>query len=165
MGLIGFGRIGRRTGALAHAFEMNVIAADVVHGKEPDYTPFSWKEIPNVFAKADVISLHCPQTEDNIEFVNAKFLGHMKPSAFLINTSRGSLINEQDLAHALNAAQLADAAVDVVSVEPICPDNPLLNAKNCIITPHMAWGTLAARRRLMKVTADNVNSFLGGTPT
>jgi glycerate dehydrogenase len=164
MGIVGFGRIGRRTAELAHAFGMRVIAADVQHSDAPDYPGFEWKTVEALFAEADVVSLHCPQTPDNTEFVNKSLLIKMKSSAFLINTARGGLVNEQDLADALNQGTLAGAAVDVVSKEPITADNPLLRAKNITITPHMAWGTLSARKRLMKTTADNIRAFLDGTP-
>ena len=164
MGIVGFGRIGRRTGELAHAFGMNVIASDVFKGEDPGYQPFAWEEIPDLFEKADVVSLHCPQTPENIEFVNKDLLSKMKPSAFLINTARGPLLNEQDVADALNEGVIAGAAVDVVSSEPISPENPLLKAKNILITPHMAWGTLSARKRIMATTAENIKSFLDGSP-
>ncbi len=164
MGIVGFGRIGRRTGELANAFGMTVWAADVQQGAAPDYEPFEWKTIEEVFAGADVVSLHCPQTEDNVGFVNAALLNSMKPTAFLINTSRGALVNEADLAAALNEGRIAGAAVDVVSAEPIRDDNPLLAAKNCLITPHMAWGTVEARKRLMATTVENIRAFQAGAP-
>jgi len=164
MGLIGFGRIGRCTGKLANAFGMNVIASDVFQGEAPAFSPFAWKTTEEVFSQADVVSLHCPLTPENTGFVNRDLLGLMKPTAILINTARGPLVSEQDLADALNEGQLAGAAVDVVSKEPIEKDNPLLTAKNIFITPHMAWGTLSARRRLMGTTVDNVRAFLDGRP-
>jgi glycerate dehydrogenase len=164
MGIVGLGRIGRRTGELAHAFGMNVVAADAFQGDTPAYEPFAWKTVDQVFAEADVVSLHCPQTPENSEFVNAALLGKMKSTAILINTSRGGLIHERDLADALNAGRIAGAAVDVVSKEPIEADNPLLGARNLIITPHMAWGTLAARSRLMATTVDNIKAFKAGSP-
>lgn len=164
MGIVGFGRIGRRTGELAHAFGMNVIATDAHQAAPPEYEPFAWASVDQVFADADVVSLHCPQTPENTQFVNRALLGRMKPGAILINTARGGLINEQDLADALNAGQIAGAALDVVSKEPIEPGNPLLGARNLIITPHMAWGTLAARSRLMATTVDNIKAFLAGAP-
>ena len=164
MGIVGFGRIGRRTGELAHAFGMNVIAADVYKGDAPGYEPFEWKEIPELFAEADVVSLHCPQTADNVGFVNKALLSTMKPTAFFINTARGPLVNEQDLTDALNNDVIAGAAVDVVSKEPIEASNPLMKAKNLLITPHMAWGTVAARTRLMGTTAENVKAFIDGKP-
>ena len=164
MGLVGFGRIGRRVGALAHAFGMDVIAQDPVRGGDPGPTPFQWASMEEVFGRADVVSLHCPQTADNQEFVDRSLLERMGPHAFLINTARGGLVNEPDLAQALNAGKIAGAAVDVVSSEPIRPGNPLLKAKNCIVTPHQAWATLAARQRLMQTTAGNIAAFIQGKP-
>lgn len=164
MGIVGFGRIGRRVGELAHAFGMNVLACNTHRGPDPDYSPFAWVYLDDLFASSDIVSLHCPLTAENRAFVNQKLLGRMRPSAVLINASRGPLVNEQDLADALNAGTLAAAAVDVASVEPIRPENPLLSARNMVITPHLAWATLEARRRLMSITAENVRSFLAGTP-
>jgi glycerate dehydrogenase len=164
MGIVGFGRIGRRVGELAHAFGMKVIAVGGASGGAPGYQPFEWADMAALFATADVVTLHCPLTPENAEFVNAALLGRMQPSAFFINTARGGLVNERALADALNAGRLAGAAVDVVSVEPIRADNPLLGARNCILTPHMAWGSLAARRRLMATTVANVEAFLAGRP-
>jgi glycerate dehydrogenase len=164
MGIVGFGRIGRRVGELAHAFGMSVIAAGGSQREAPAYRRFEWREIPELFARADVVSLHCPLTADNAQFVNRELLGRMKPAAFLINTARGGLVNEGDLADALHAGKLAGAAVDVVSIEPIRVDNPLLAAPRCLITPHIAWASLAARRRLMTMTVANVKAFLAGRP-
>jgi glycerate dehydrogenase len=164
MGIVGFGRIGRRVGELAHAFGMNVLACDIHRGAPPEYDNFSWTDVRQLFAESDVVSLHVPQTADNTGFVNKRLLSMMKPSAFLINTARGGLVNEADLAEALNRGQIAGAAIDVVSKEPIDGDNPLLSAKNCFITPHIAWATLAARRRLMQTTAENIAAFLAGKP-
>lgn len=164
MGIIGFGRIGRRVGVIANAFGMSVIAHDVLGFDEPGYEPFARRDIGQLVAEADVVSLHCPLTDENEGFVNGEFLGRMKPSAFLINTSRGGLVDQQALTDALNAGALAGAAVDVVSEEPISPDNPLLGAGNCIVTPHMAWGALAARKRLMATTVANVAAFIKGDP-
>lgn len=164
MGIVGFGRIGRRTAELAHAFGMSVLATDIQHGETPAYEPFAWCDVDQLFAQADVVSLHCPQTADNVGFVQRDLLASMKASAFLINTSRGPLVNEADLAAALNGGVIAGAAVDVVSSEPIAADNPLMTARNLIVTPHMAWGTLAARRRLMATTAENVRAFAAGAP-
>ena len=164
MGFVGFGRIGRRAGEIAHAFGMNVIAHDTYHGNEPSYKPFGWAGLDELFAKSDVVSLHAPLTADNKGMVNKSLLGKMKKSAFLINTSRGPLVNEPDLAEALTKCQLGGAALDVVCEEPINPKNPLLKAPNCILTPHIAWGTLAARTRLMKTTAENIAAFQSGKP-
>ncbi|MFU8848132.1 MAG: D-2-hydroxyacid dehydrogenase [Opitutales bacterium] len=164
MGIVGFGRIGRRTAALADAFGMKVLAYDLHQGDAPDYEGFEWAEVEDLFQRSDVVSLHCPLTPENGGFVDKSLLGQMKPSSFLINTSRGPLVNEDDLAEALNAGKLAGAGVDVVSVEPIKAENPLLKAKNCLITPHIAWATLEARQRLMQTTVENVAGFLQGSP-
>jgi glycerate dehydrogenase len=164
MGIIGFGRIGRRVGQIAHAFGMAVIAADPLAGAAPGYQPFTWADIPTVFATADVVSLHCPLTDTNAHFVDRQLLSRMKASAFLINTARGQVVDEQALANALNAGRLAGAGLDVVEAEPMRADNPLLRARNCIITPHMAWASLAARQRLMAATVANVKAFLSGDP-
>jgi glycerate dehydrogenase len=119
----------------------------------------------SLFAESDVVSLHCPQTADNAQFVNRSLLARMKPTAILINAARGGLVQEADLAAALNAGQIAGACLDVVSVEPIRPDNPLLQAKNCLLTPHIAWATVEARRRLMRTTVENIANFLRGSPS
>jgi glycerate dehydrogenase len=164
LGVVGFGRIGRRVGELAHLFGMSVLAYDTYRGAEPGYSPFAWSSLEDLFAGSDIVSLHCPLTKDNHAFVNRELLGLMRPSAILVNASRGPLVNEGDLAAALNAGKLAAAAVDVVSVEPIRPENPLLSARNLVITPHLAWATLEARQRLMTTTADNVRAFQAGAP-
>ncbi|GMV97062.1 MAG: D-2-hydroxyacid dehydrogenase [Phycisphaerae bacterium] len=164
MGLVGFGRIGRRVGEIAHAFGMAVLAHDTHPGAEPGYQPFAWAGIEEIFSSADVVSLHCPLTADNAGLVNARLLGRMKKEAFFINTARGPLVNEQDLAAALRDGKLAGAALDVVSREPIEAGHPLLSAPNCILTPHIAWATAAARRRLTRTTAENVAAFLAGKP-
>ena len=165
IGIIGFGRIGQRVGMLAHAFGMSVTAAVGTRRSTPPYQPFTWLETNELFSAADVVTLHCPLTPDNERFVGRDLLARMKPSAFLLNTARGPLVDEQALADALNENRLAGAAVDVVSSEPIHPDNPLLTARNCLITPHMAWGSLAARKRLMAATVSNVEAFLRGRAT
>lgn len=165
MGIVGFGRIGRRVGELAHAFGMAVLAYDMYHGATPPYNPFGWSRLDELLPQADVVTVHSPLTPQTAEMVNRTFLGKCKPTAFLINAARGPLVAEADLADALNRGQLAGAAVDVVCQEPIAPDNPLLTARNCIITPHIAWATLGARRRLMATTAANVGNFLAETPS
>ena len=164
MGIVGFGRIGRRVGELAHALGMEVLAYDVCLGSPPDYRPFAWRSIEAIFAEADIISLHCPLDECNQGMVNRERIGTMKRSSLLINTSRGGLVHEPDLADALNEGRIAGAAVDVLSREPPVEDNPLLGAKNCLITPHLAWATQEARRRLMATTAANIAAFLRGEP-
>ncbi|MFA6110491.1 MAG: D-2-hydroxyacid dehydrogenase [Candidatus Latescibacterota bacterium] len=164
LGIVGFGRIGRRVGELGHAFGMEVLACDLDRQRPPGYAPFAWRECDELFSEADVVTLHCPQTPENARFVNRELLGRMKPSALLINTARGGLIDEEALAEALGRGRPAAAAVDVVSREPIAPDSPLLNAPHLILTPHIAWATLSARRRLMRMTAANLRAFLEGRP-
>ena len=129
-----------------------------------DAQGFTWESLAGVFARADVVSLHCPLTEDNAAMVSRDLLATMKPTAVLINTARGGLIDESDLAAALNEGRIAGAALDVLSAEPIRTDNPLLAAKNCLITPHLAWASLEARRRLTAVTAANIAAFQAGRP-
>ena len=164
-GMIGFGRIGRRVADLAHAFGMRVIAESRSRRDAPNWQPFAWADLDEVFSTSDFISLHCPLTPETKGLINTANLAKMKPTAFLINTSRGALIVEADLAAALNQNRIAGAALDVLSVEPPVSENPLLTAKNCVITPHHAWATLAARQRLMKTTAENISAFLTGKPS
>jgi glycerate dehydrogenase len=161
LGIVGFGRIGQQVAAVGRAFGMRVIFHNrsVLSG-----TVGEQRSLSEVFAESDVISLHCPLTVDNQGFVNAILLGTMKPSAFLLNTARGQLINEQDLADALNGGVLAGAGLDVLSTEPPAANNPLLGAKNCILTPHTAWISYEARRRVMAVTGQNIKAFAEGTP-
>jgi len=164
MGLVGLGNIGRRVAELAHAFGMRVVAFSPSRSGPLSYDGFAWLDLPELFAVSDVVSLHCPQTKDNIGFVNRSLLSRMKPEAMLINTARGGLVNEADLAAVLNAGAIRGAGLDVVSVEPIPSDNPLLHARNCLITPHMAWASREARQRLMAATAANLRAFLAGKP-
>jgi glycerate dehydrogenase len=164
IGIVGFGRIGRRVAALAHALGMRVIASSPRRRGAPAYPGFAWRSTAELFAEADVISLHCPLTADNARFVDRALLALVKPTALLLNTARGGLIDEAALAAALAAGRLAGAAVDVLSTEPPHADNPLLGARNCVVTPHLAWASLAARRTLMAVTVRNVEAFLAGTP-
>ena len=161
MGIIGFGRIGRATAKLALAFGMNVIFYDIA---KPSNIPEGCQPagIDDIFRTSDVISLHCPLTSDTKKIINTERLELMKKTAFLINTSRGPLVDEQALADALNNEMIAGAALDVLSEEPPRENNPLLKARNCYITPHIAWATLAARKRLLRVAVDNVASFLAG---
>jgi glycerate dehydrogenase len=164
IGIVGFGRIGRRVGELAHAFGMNILAYDPLQSQKPPYEPFAWAELDELFSTADVITLHTPLTPDLEGIVNSHLLGSAKPGALFINASRGGLVVEQDLAEALNSGILRGAALDVVSLEPIQQDNPLLKAKNVFITPHIAWATLEARRRLLQKTAENIRAFMGDAP-
>jgi glycerate dehydrogenase len=165
MGVVGFGRIGRRVADIAHALGMAVLAHDQFQVSPPAYEPFAWATLDELFARADVISLHCPLTPENVGLVNRERLRLVKPTAFLLNTARGPLVAEDDLAEALNEGRLAGAGLDVVGVEPIRPDNPLLSATNCLLTPHIAWATLEARRHLLDTVVANVASFLAGKPT
>jgi len=164
MGIVGFGRIGRRVGELAHALGMEVLAFDVNPQVPPAYQPFGWRSLEELFSQSDVVTLHCPQTSDNAGLVNRQLLSRMKPTALLINAARGGLVVEQDLADALNQGVLAGAALDVLSCEPPPAEHPLLHAQNCLLTPHIAWATVEARRRMMAVTAENVAAFLRGQP-
>jgi glycerate dehydrogenase len=164
LGLVGLGRIARQVATIGRAFGMQILAAGRSGSPPPNNENVKWTTTDDLFAAADVVSLHCPLTPETDRMVNRQLLSRMKPSAFLINSSRGALVNEQDLADALRDGVLAGAAVDVVSQEPIRPDNPLLTAPNCIITPHMAWSSLAARQRLMHATAENVAAYLAGKP-
>ncbi len=164
MGIVGFGRIGRRVGEIACAFGLSVMAAGRAGGTPGPDDTVAWRDIPALFSTADVVSLHCPLTDANLGFVGAELLARMRPTAFLINTARGQLVDEHALAQALNGGRIAGAGLDVVAVEPMRADNPLRGARNCIITPHMAWASLAARRRLMVTTVANVRAFLAGHP-
>lgn len=165
MGIVGYGRIGRRVGDVARALGMRVLASARPGRPLPPATATeTWCDLGELFATSDVVTLHCPLTADNERFVNADLLARMKRSAILINAARGQLVDEAALADALAAGTIAGAGLDVVSEEPIRADNPLLRAPNCVITPHVAWASLAARRRLMATTAENVRAFLAGTP-
>ena len=163
MGIVGYGRIGQATARLAEAFGMKVIVAASGSGRKPEHN-VAVVDLDHLFSQSDVVSLHCPLTPQTKHLVNAARLARMKPSAFLLNTSRGPLIDEAALAVALNSGQIAGAGLDVLSTEPPAADNPLLNAKNCLITPHIAWAMRAARARLMKTAVDNVRAFLSGHP-
>lgn len=161
MGIIGFGNIGQATAAIATALGMEVC----VYSSKPQFLlPQGVQRmgINEIFRECDVVSLHCPLTEETKELVNAERLNSMKSSAILINTGRGSLINEQDLADALNNGVIAAAGLDVLSTEPPSKDNPLLTAKNCFITPHIAWATKEARNRLMDIAVNNLKSYIAG---
>jgi glycerate dehydrogenase len=164
MGIIGFGRIGRRVGELAHALGMQVVACGRTPGRPPGFPPSVFRPLEAVLAEADVVSLHCPLGPETQGMIRRERLALMKPTALLINTARGGLVDERDLADALNEGRIAGAAVDVLSLEPPHADNPLLTARNCLITPHHAWATREARRRLMAITAANIAAFQAGKP-
>jgi glycerate dehydrogenase len=158
-GIVGYGRIGRAVGDVARAFRMKVIYHRRNHDGDPGCV-----DLDTLFSESDVVSLHCPLTPDTQALVNARRIEQMKPTAFLLNTARGALVNEADLAAALDAGRIAGAGLDVLSVEPPSPSNPLLTAPRCVITPHIAWATRDARRRLLETTAGNVAAFLAGSP-
>lgn len=164
MGIIGFGRIGRQVGQIAAVLGMRIVAANNVRLPKPDIQEFQWMDIDGVLAESDFVSLHCPLTSETNELINRRTIEKMRSSAFLINTSRGGLVNEEDLANALNNDRLAGAALDVLSVEPPSPDNPMLSAKNCLITPHIAWATHSARQRLMITAAKNLEAYISSHP-
>jgi glycerate dehydrogenase len=152
LGIVGHGRIGKAVAEIARAFGMRVLTC----GRGGD--------LDTLLRESDVVTLHCPLTPETKQFINAARLAQMKPSAFLINTSRGGVINEADLADALNNGRLAGAGLDVLSTEPPAADNPLLRAKNCIITPHIAWAARNARIRLLQIAAANIRAWLDGRP-
>ena len=163
-GVIGFGRIGQLTAQIAQALGMKVLAYDSYQNKDLECETLQYVELDELLAESDVISLHCPLFESTQGIINKNSIAKMKPGVMIINTSRGPLIAEQDLADALNSGKVAGAAVDVVSSEPIKADNPLLTAKNCIITPHIAWAPKEARQRLLDIAINNLKSFISGNP-
>ncbi len=160
LGIVGFGRIGASVADIAHALGMKTNAYSPSQKTASAFVKFV--DLETIFRTSDVVSLHCPLTPLTQKLVNAERLGWMKPSAFLLNTSRGPLVDEVALTDALNSGRIAGAALDVLSVEPPGADNPLLSAKNCLITPHNAWGTRAARARLMQIAVENVRAFIAG---
>ncbi len=161
LGIVGFGRIGRRVAEIAQTFGMKVvfqnrsIKNDIPEG-------IVQKSLPEVLAESDFVSFNCPLTSENSAFVNKNLIETMKTTAVLINTGRGGLINESDLADALNSDRIAAACLDVLSTEPPTKQNPLISAKNCFITPHIAWATYEARQRLMNIAVENLKSYLSG---
>jgi glycerate dehydrogenase len=158
LGIVGYGRIGQGVAAVGRAFGMRILAHRRSHAG-PEHV-----DLDRLFAESDVVSLHCPLTPDTRALVNAARLALMKPTAFLVNTARGALVDEAALAAALDAGRIAGAGLDVLSVEPPPATNPLLAARNCVITPHVAWATRAARTRLIERTAENLRAFAAGTP-
>jgi glycerate dehydrogenase len=163
MGIVGFGRIGRQVGRIAEAMGMHVVAYDTYQGDPPQYS-FRWVGLEELLLQSDVVSLHSPLFPETQGMIHAKTLALMKPSAFLINTSRGPLVVDRDLADALNAERLAGAGLDVLSIEPPAADNPLLAVRNCLVTPHIAWATREARGRLMDQAVGNLAAFVAGKP-
>jgi glycerate dehydrogenase len=162
LGIIGFGRIGRTVAKAGLAFGMKVIFYNrSIKESSPEIIQ---TDLDTLLRSSDFISLNCPLNEDNEKFINEEAISKMKPDVFLINTGRGALIDEYALAKALNSGRIAGAGLDVLSQEPPAPDNPLISAKNCYITPHIAWTTTEARRRLMQIACDNLRSFIEGNP-
>lgn len=165
IGIIGFGRIGQQVADIAEAFGMKIMAFNPSHKDQSHRKDFRWAELEELLKEADVVSLHCPLFPNTKGLINKDSLSKMKKTAFLLNTSRGALVIEEDLAVALNNGTIAGAGLDVLSQEPPKADNPLLTAKNCIITPHIAWATKEARIRLLDITVSNLKAFFQGTPT
>lgn len=163
MGIIGFGRIGQSVGKIANAFGMNVLAYNR-SPKEDGQEIGKYVSLDELLEKSDVISLHCPLFPSTEGMINKTTISKMKNGVIILNNSRGQLIVEQDLADALNSGKVYAAGLDVVSSEPIKNDNPLLKAKNCIITPHISWAPIESRIRLMKVAVENMESFINGKP-
>jgi glycerate dehydrogenase len=162
LGIIGFGQIGETVAKIGLAFGMKVIYNN--RSKKRTSLKASQVDLDTLLMKSDFISVNCPLTEDNKEFINNLAINKMKAGAFLINTGRGQLINEKDLADALNEGRIAGAGLDVLSSEPPKPDNPLIHAKNCWITPHIAWATFEARKRLINIATENLKAFIEGNP-
>lgn len=164
MGIIGFGSIGEQVADVATAFGMNILGSKRQQTDQSHRKNFRWTSIPELLEQSDVVSIHCPLLPETKGLINQASLATMKPSALLLNTSRGPIIVDQDLADALNNNVIAGAGIDVLSVEPPSADNPLFNAKNCLITPHIAWATQDARGRLMAIAVENLRAFMNGTP-
>jgi glycerate dehydrogenase len=161
LGIIGFGKIGQAVARIGDAFGMKIIFNNRSQ-KTGIPSHYLHTSLESVFRESDFLSINCPLTSENKGLVNFVMLAMMKPTAFLVNTGRGPLINEADLTDALNSGKIAGAGLDVLSVEPPPPDNPLITARNCFITPHIAWATFEARSRLMKIAAENLQAFLSG---
>ena len=163
MGIVGFGRIGQATGRIAKALGMTVLASGS-RETEAGRAIAEYVDLDTLYARSDVIALHCPLFPENTGMINRESIAKMKPGVILINNARGGLVVEQDLADALNSGRVLAAGLDVVSTEPIRPDNPLLKAKNCLITPHISWAPKEARQRILDTTCENLRAFLAGSP-
>ena len=164
IGIIGFGHIGQQVGDVATAFGMNIIGNSRNRTDQSQRKNFKWADVPELLKQSDMVSIHCPLFPETKGLINKESLKLMKESAFLLNTSRGPIIVDEDLADALNNDGIAGAGIDVLSAEPPPKGNPLFTAKNCIITPHIAWATKEARARLMQTTISNLTAFLEGKP-
>ena len=164
IGIIGFGDIGKKVGDVATAFGMNILGNSRTQTDQSHRKNFRWADVKELLEQSDVVSIHCPLFPETKGLINKESLQWMKPSAFLLNTSRGPIIVDEDLADALNNEVIAGAGIDVLSMEPPSQDNPLFKAKNCLITPHISWATKEARTRLMQTTISNLKAYLGGNP-
>lgn len=163
-GIIGFGHIGQKVADVAGAFGMKIIANSRTQSNQSHRANFKWVSVPELMAEADVVSIHCPLFPETKGMINKDSLKRMKRSAYLLNTSRGPIVIDQDLADALNNDMIAGAGIDVLSTEPPQKDNPLFNAKNCLITPHISWATFEARTRLMDIVVNNLSAYISGNP-
>lgn len=164
IGIIGFGSIGNRVAHIAEAFGMNVLAYNPRPKDKGDLKNIEFTDIDTVLKNSDIITCHCPLTPETDGLINKENIAKMKSSAILINTSRGPVVDEDALADALNNNVIAAAGLDVLKVEPAREDNPLLHAKNCYITPHIAWAAMETRARLLKILEDNIEAYLNGIP-
>lgn len=164
LGIVGFGKIGREVAKIADAFGMNILCCVRSPKPQPSFESFRFVSLDELTEKSDIISFHCPLTEETNRLVNAEFISKMKNNAIIINTARGPIIDEKALAAALDSGKIAGAAVDVLSCEPPKSNNPLLSCKNCIITPHIAWAGYETRERLLEIVYQNLKSFLDGEP-
>ncbi len=163
IGIVGYGRIGRRVSELAKAFEMRVLV-NTAHPEKYAGADVEFMSLDDMLPQCDYVSIHCPMLPSTDKMVNADFIAKMKDGAFLVNTSRGGELDEQAVADALNSGKLSGAGVDVLSVEPPVPENPLLHARNIFITPHIAWASYDTRVRLMTILEENVAAFVNGSP-
>ena len=161
LSIVGYGSIGRRVAEIGSAFGMNIVISTRTQPKD---CPYEVTDLYKAAEKADVLTFHCPLTDKTAGIVNSELISHMKPSAMLINTSRGGVVSEADLAQALNSGKIAAAYLDVLEKEPMSPDTPLKGAKNCIITPHTAWAPLETRQRLVNIVCDNIRAWQKGSP-
>lgn len=164
IGIIGFGDIGKKVGDVATAYGMNIIGNSRTQTDQSHRKNFRWADVKELLEESDVVSIHCPLFPETKGLINKESLQWMKPSAFLMNTSRGPIIVDEDLANALNNNVIAGAGIDVLSMEPPSKDNPLFKAKNCLITPHISWATKEARTRLMQTTISNLKAYQNGNP-
>ncbi|WP_295081788.1 D-2-hydroxyacid dehydrogenase [Ruminococcus sp.] len=161
LSIVGYGSIGRKVAEIGSAFGMNIVISTRT---QPSDCPYEVTDLYTAAEKADVLTFHCPLTDKTAGIINMELLSHMKPTAMLINTSRGGVVNEADLAQALNDGKIAAAYLDVLAKEPMSPDTPLKGAKNCTITPHTAWAPLETRQRLVDIVCDNIRAWQSGSP-